>query len=178
MQTSDWRTMLHVRNSGTETRPVNRSETARLQSRRLVIDRRCFFRAIRIRTKLLMSTTNTAKTMGTLLAIRQLEINFPFIRIKLVPYFGVDRCGFDVYTIFRSLIFVEQVFQLVWREFLPPTLCGYVCQLLHDFTGRQFPALGRWPMIARWAVLDLYHQGHPAHEGLNRRPMQYFLVLF
>ena len=51
----------------------------------------------------------------------------------MVPYFGVDLCGFDVYTIFRSLIFVEQVLQLVGREFLPPTLCGYVCQLLHDF---------------------------------------------
>ena len=69
MQTSDWRTMLHVRNSGTETRPVNRSETARLESRRLVIDRRYFFRAIRISTKLLMTTINTAKTMGTTSAL-------------------------------------------------------------------------------------------------------------
>ena len=51
-------------------------------------------------------------TLRYLLHIRQLEINFPFIKIKLVPYFGVD--GFvALMTIFRSLLFVEQVFQFV-----------------------------------------------------------------
>ena len=28
---------------------------------------------------------------------------FLFARVKLVPYFGVDLCAFDVYTVFRSL---------------------------------------------------------------------------
>ena len=61
--------MLHVINSGTETRPVSRSDKARLHSNRLVLDRRYLFLVIETKTKVLRETINTARTMGTVSAL-------------------------------------------------------------------------------------------------------------
>ena len=63
-QTADWRIILHVINIGTATRPVSRSDVARLHSNRLVIDRRFFFFAIRNKTKPLIMKINTARTIA------------------------------------------------------------------------------------------------------------------
>ena len=64
IQIADWRMMPHVINSGTVTRPVSRSDTARLHSSRLVIDRRYLFLAIKTKTKPLTVTINTARTIA------------------------------------------------------------------------------------------------------------------
>lgn len=63
-QIADWRMMLHVINSGTVTRPVRRSDKARLQSSILVIDLKYAFLATKIKTKLLMMTINVAKAIA------------------------------------------------------------------------------------------------------------------
>lgn len=63
-QTSDWRIILHVINIGTATRPVSRSDVARLHSSRLVIDRRFFFFAINNKTKPLTIKISTARTIA------------------------------------------------------------------------------------------------------------------
>ena len=63
-QTADWRIILHVINIGTATRPVSRSEPARLSSSRLVIDRRCFFFAINSKTKPLKIKISIARTIA------------------------------------------------------------------------------------------------------------------
>ena len=64
MQIADWRNTLQVINSGTETRPVSRSDKARLHSSKLVLDRRYLFLVIKTKTKVLRETINTARTMG------------------------------------------------------------------------------------------------------------------
>lgn len=64
MQTADWRKMLQVINSGTDTRPVRRSDKARLHSSKLVLDLRCFFLNIKIKTNVLTKIINTASTSG------------------------------------------------------------------------------------------------------------------
>lgn len=68
-QIADWRTILHVRNNGTDTRPVSRSDKARLPRRRLVLERKFRFRDIKTNTKELTETINTANTSGTTSAL-------------------------------------------------------------------------------------------------------------
>ena len=63
-QMADWRMMLHVINSGTETRPVNKSDTARLHSSRLVIVLKCFFLAVKAKTKQFTITIKTARIIA------------------------------------------------------------------------------------------------------------------
>lgn len=63
-QTANPRMMLHVINSGTETRPVRRSDKARLHSSRLVMDLKYIFLATKIKTKLLVMTMNVAKAIA------------------------------------------------------------------------------------------------------------------
>ena len=63
-QTANLRMMLHVINSGTETKPVRRSDKARLHSSRLVMDLKYVFFATIIKAKLLMMTINTANAIA------------------------------------------------------------------------------------------------------------------
>lgn len=63
-QTADCRIILHVINIGTATRPVSRSDVARLHSSKLVIERRYFFFAIKSKTKPLTVKIKTAKTIA------------------------------------------------------------------------------------------------------------------
>ena len=64
MQTADWRKMLQVTNSGTDTRPVRRSDKARLHSSKLVLDLRYFFFNTKTKTNVLTKIINTASTRG------------------------------------------------------------------------------------------------------------------
>ena len=63
-QTADCRIILHVINIGTATRPVSRSDVARLHSSKLVIDRRYFFFAINSKTKPLTVRIKRAWTIA------------------------------------------------------------------------------------------------------------------
>lgn len=68
-QIADWRIILHVINSGTDTRPVSRSDKARLPRRRLVLERKYRFHDIKTNTKELTKIINTASTSGTTSAL-------------------------------------------------------------------------------------------------------------
>ena len=87
MQIADLRTMLHVINRGTETRPVSRSDKARLHSKRFELERRYFFLDIKIKTKVLRKTIKAARTMGRTSALGSKKPSYSSCLPSAIKYY-------------------------------------------------------------------------------------------
>ena len=79
--------MLHVINSGTQTRPVSRSDKARLHSKRFELERRYFFLDIKDKTKVLRKTINTARTMGRTSALGSKKPSYSSYVPSVIKYY-------------------------------------------------------------------------------------------